>query len=168
MCNTFKTVLIITAAAWQNITGNKHLSSISHGTSCCTGIGFNPDEDCRRNDADFTNPNEGCFLRDGRRLNGPLMMSLTRTDTHTTVGRVKNWKRALRITVISSRATARGEKCQMSILRCRAGYFRKAGCIVTDIFLFIFKFVRSVGIGAGGGTSARAVFAAVDLFCNVM
>lgn len=142
MCNTFNTVLIITAAAWQKITGNKHLSSMSHGTSCCTGIGFSPDEDCRRNDADFTNPKEGCFFNDGRRLNGPLIFRYPSSDWF------KTWNKYESTESWCLVVKARGKVPNVYFVKpAGACYFRKAvcACIVTDIFLFIFKFVCCVG-----------------------
>lgn len=75
MCSAFSTVLRMMAPAWQKITGSKHLSSTSHGTSCWeTLIGFRPTADCLLcMFAALTRPTLGRALREGRRLKGPLM-----------------------------------------------------------------------------------------------
>lgn len=73
MYSRLSTVLRMTAPAWQKTTGKRHRSSISHGTSCCTGMGLSPEEDCRRREEDLTSPKEGCFFREGLLLNGPLI-----------------------------------------------------------------------------------------------
>lgn len=85
MCSTLKKVLKITAAAWQKITGRRHRSTISHGTSCwLAGSPAALEGLLPRRVLDALLPDrppgiEG-LLREGRRLNGPLMLLNYRTN----------------------------------------------------------------------------------------